>query len=172
MSVKCIQGSCRRKIDPHWHFCPYCGADNRPPAQQDEVPIHTHEYLHKVGYCLLCGEAHDELPGYTGRSRTNTAFTLLLITILLILCILNIQLAHFHNPAFWGDWIRSWYDQPWSRRHGRSQSLGITICYWLAVATIFTFVSSLNLFFKWRGSSNYWQYNDDEPWWRRRSWWR
>lgn len=177
VSVRCVSSACGKKIDPSWHFCPYCGTDNRPPSDQDEVGPHTHEYLHQVGYCLLCGEAHDELPGYTGRSRINTATFFLCLSILLGLMILDIQLAHAGKPAIAKDWIQGWYDHQvrTGRRYSRSTTdLGFLLCVYSAIGAFFSLLISIRFFFKMKSVEDqpFWDYEDDKPWWRRRSWWR
>ncbi len=168
-SVRCVSQSCRHKIDPGWWFCPYCGADNRPPSQRQEIAVHTHEYLYKVGYSLVCGEAHNELPGYTARSRINTASTFMALAVLLRLCILNIQLAHHDGPAIAKGWIQSWYDNPVRDSSGTQ---GTSTCLWMFILAIFCLISSLKLFFKYQSpyDNAYWMYEDDKPWWRRRGW--
>lgn len=47
---------CHKQVDASWQFCPFCGADNRPPESQPHVPVHTHDFS-KGYHCILCGEA-------------------------------------------------------------------------------------------------------------------
>jgi hypothetical protein len=177
MTVNCVSSSCRKPIESTWDFCPYCGSDNRAPSDQPGVDPHKHQFLQGLGYCLLCGEAHDEPYAMSGRWRVRLATCLLLLSLLLGFLILNIQMAGNNRPAIAKSWIRTWYDQPVSHRSkysGRyTTQLGQDVSIWLGIAAGGVLFISIAMYVKhpFRGSA-YWQYDDDKPWWRRNSrWW-
>lgn len=118
--IQCVSETCAYKLDPSWDFCPYCGADNRPPSRrQDPVRPHVHRYLHRVGCCLICGEPFDE-PYYFRRIwRVRIASTLLALSLASAFVALNIGLAGAGKPSIAKSYIQSWYDSPtfhYSRR--------------------------------------------------------
>lgn len=115
MSVNCVSASCRKKIDSLWHFCPYCGEDNRSPADQIKVGSHSHRYLHRKGCCLLCGEPSDEPYLFGRRWRVGISLSLLIVSAVLLLTSLNIALAGIDKPSIAKSYIRAWYEEPMKR---------------------------------------------------------
>ena len=116
MRIQCVSDFCDREIDPSWHFCPYCGTDNRPPSQKVKVGQHVHRYLHRQGCCLLCGEPSDEPYLFGRRWRMGISLTLLTVSGVLLLTSLNIALAGIDKPSIVKGYIRSWYEEPVKRR--------------------------------------------------------
>lgn len=53
----CVNGGCRRGIDPGWAFCPMCGEDNRPPKTRGApVPSCQHSVFQGASFCAQCGQ--------------------------------------------------------------------------------------------------------------------
>lgn len=109
----CVSEHCRREINPRWAFCAYCGQDNRPPEERYPVGRHRHRYEwsgRQRGYCTWCGQPADEPYAMTRAGRLRIAFTLIGLSVLFWLALLDVQLAHHGKPALFKDWILSWYD--------------------------------------------------------------
>jgi hypothetical protein len=173
MSVRCVNTDCGVEIEADWAFCPYCGEDNRPPAERREVGSHRHKRIRGFEHCVECGAARD---GLTNKKRIRWILVFVTLGILLALFAFNIQLAHANKGALFSDWIQSWYENPVThrrRRYGNTYTtpLGYDVTWYLFFGTIaaliFAIVIASKEAFQRRA---YWQYDDDRPWYRRRGW--
>lgn len=152
MTVYCASLACRKMIDSSWHFCPYCGTDNRPPNLRKSVPLHQHEFIHNQGACVWCGEESGEPYDFSTRKRKVIGRLLFWVGVTVMGLVIYMILVRFHVPLPLSGWIDSW----WSRTSFfrvriffmRTHQIGPTLCFYLTILGVILMVCGVWIFRK------------------------
>ena len=108
----CVNPECRAVLPDDYAFCPFCGADNRPPESQKAVHDGEHVFPPTAEYCILCGEPRDEpYPSLRHVWRLRLAWSFIFLTILAGTFACLCAYVAFKLPAdshtVFADWCRA-----------------------------------------------------------------
>lgn len=166
---RCVSSYCRQVLDPAWAFCPYCGEDNRPPADRHAVPDHSHAFLGgDKGCCIHCGEPSDEPYNMSRKWRLRLAGLAFIGGALVGVFILAIRGAYATGTGPLSGWVATWYSDPVAHRRGRYSReyyytmLGDDVSLYLGLTAAALVIISLWMFFKVPAPQNE---SDRNGWW-------
>jgi hypothetical protein len=115
-TLTCVESGCHRKIDPAHQFCPYCGADNRPPCDRDPIEFCPHEYVVDGPYCYQCGFARYGLVKGSFKVQRRVGILLIALAVFAGLAAIDLSMATQGKDVPLGTWIRTWADDEYQER--------------------------------------------------------
>ncbi len=161
----CVRRSCGRSIDGRFAFCPYCGADNRPPETRPPIRNCAHQDVEGGGFCVLCGESLWD-PSFLGRSwRLRGSAIALALGLLSIASAGFLGAVHSGSIHLFADSIEPWYRQAvhvsaytsdsgvWQPAH--DELFGDRVCSWLTIGSPVLGLLSLMLY--WQPRTKRWE---------------